>query len=447
MDINLIESENCKRELEAKLNYEELVPHFEKAVVDYRKKVQIPGFRKGKAPVAMIKKIYGDAIEYSALEDIANEVFRNYLIENKIPIVGSGTITDLDYKPKESLTVKVSFEIIPEVVLTNVKGIELTRTKYSIDESLVDEELQFMKFKNASFELDGQALDDEYMVTIDTVELDEAGNPKEGKEEKNLRFYLNSDYLSKEYRTALKKIKENEERELDSKDKEGNPVRLRVKCTKIEKVIYPEMNEENFKKFTGKDDIKTEEELRTHLRGEISKAYNEHGEQEIRNKAVSEIVKQNEVLLPDRYVDSILDDYFKSYREEHKGHGHDINEEEFRKANRGDAVFTGKWFLIKEKLIEQEKIEITDDDIMKFAEKNSAMYGLPSDKLFEFYKENPDVRNSVLNNKVVDFIIENAKLTEVEEVKKSIKLQAEEKKKETRKDSKKDTKKENKKEK
>ena len=447
MDINLIESENCKRELEAKLTYEELAPHFEKAVIDYRKKVQIPGFRKGKAPVAMIKKIYGDAIEYSALEDIANEVFRNYLIENKIPIVGSGTITDLDYKPKESLTVKVSFEIIPEVVLTNVKRIELTRTKYVIDESLVDEELQFMKFKNATFELDGQALDDEYMVTIDTVELDDSDNPKEGKEEKNLRFYLNSDYLSKEYRTALKNIKENEERELDSKDKEGNPVKLRVKCTKIEKVIYPEMNEENFKKFTGKEDIKTEEELRNHLREEISKAYNEHGEQEIRNKAVSEIVKQNEVLLPDRYVDSILDDYFKSYKEEHKGHGHDINEEEFRKSNRGDAVFTGKWFLIKEKLIEQEKIEITDEDIMKFAEKNSAMYGLPADKLFEFYKENPDVRNSVLNNKVVDFLIENAKLTEVEEVKKSIKLQAEEKKKETKKDSKKETKKENKKEK
>ncbi len=447
MDIKLIESENCKRELEAVLSFEELTPHFEKAVVDYRKKVQIPGFRKGKAPLAMIKKMYGDAIEYSALEDIANEVFRNYLIENKIPIVGTGSITDLDYKPKESLTVKVSFEIIPEVVLTTVKGIELTRTKYAIDESLVDEELQYLKFKNASFEIDGQALDEEYMVTIDTVELDDAGNPKEGKEEKNLRFYLNSDYLSKEYKAALKKIKEGEERDMDSKDKDGNPVKLRVKCTKVEKVIYPEMNEEAFKKFTGKDDIKTEEELRNHLRNEISKAYNEHGEQEIRNKAVAEIVKQNEVLIPDRYVDSILDDYFKSYKEEHKGHGHDINEEEFRKANRGDAVFTGKWFLIKEKLIDQEKIEVTDEDIMKFSEKNAAMYGLPADKLFEFYKENTEVRNTVLNNKVVDFIIENAKLTEVEEVKKSVKLQAEERKKETKKETKKESKKENKKDK
>ncbi|MDD5361909.1 MAG: trigger factor [Ignavibacteria bacterium] len=438
MDINIIESENCKRELVAKLTYEELTPHFEKALNDYRKKVQLPGFRKGKAPLSMIKKMYNDAIEYSALEDIANEIFRNYLIENKIPIVGTGTITDLDYKPKETLTVKVEFEIIPEVVLSTVKGIELTKTKYVIDESLVDEELQYVRFKNATFEIDGQALDNEYMVTIDTVELDEAGNPIEGKEEKNLRFYLNSDYLSKEYKKALQKIKEGEEREVDSKDKDGNPVKLRVKCTKVEKVIYPEMNEETFKKFSGKDDIKTEEELRNFLREEIAKAYNEHGEQDIRNKAVAEVVKLNEVKVPDKYVDSILDDYFKGYKEEHKGHNHEINEEEFRNSSRGDALFTGKWFLIKEKLIDQEKIEVNDDDIMKFAEKNAKMYNLPADKLFEFYKQNDDVKNSVLNNKVVDFIIENATITEVEEVKKSVTEQAKEKKKESKKETKKE---------
>ena len=69
MDINIKDLVNCKKELEAVLTYEELTPHFEKAMIDYRKKVQIPGFRKGKAPIQIVKKMYGDSIEYSALEE------------------------------------------------------------------------------------------------------------------------------------------------------------------------------------------------------------------------------------------------------------------------------------------------------------------------------------------------------------------------------------------
>ncbi|MCX6166244.1 MAG: trigger factor family protein [Ignavibacteriae bacterium] len=84
MEVNIKDLENCKKEFEATLSYEELTPHFEKAITKYRQKVQIPGFRKGKAPINMVKKMYGDSIEYSALEDITEEEFIKYIIENKI---------------------------------------------------------------------------------------------------------------------------------------------------------------------------------------------------------------------------------------------------------------------------------------------------------------------------------------------------------------------------
>ena len=125
MDINIKDLVNCKKELEAVLTYEELTPHFEKAMIDYRKKVQIPGFRKGKAPIQIVKKMYGDSIEYSALEDIANNTFKDYIIENKIQIVGMGSLADMDYKPKEKFTFKVEFETLPEIVLNDYKGFEL----------------------------------------------------------------------------------------------------------------------------------------------------------------------------------------------------------------------------------------------------------------------------------------------------------------------------------
>jgi trigger factor len=439
LDINIIDQENCKKEFDAVLTYEELKPHFEKALLEYRKKAQIPGFRKGKVPLDMVRKLYWDAVEYSALEEIANEVFKNHLLENNIPIFGTGSLLDLDYKPKEKLTIKISFEVIPAVELKQIKDIELTKTKYVIDDTLVDEELQYMKLKNATYELDGKALDDNYMVTLNTEEIDEAGSVVEGRSQKDVKLFIGSEYLSKEYYDGIKGIKENEERTIDTKNEQGEPVKIKLVCTKVEKIIYPEINEETIAKMTGKDDIKTEEALRVFLKDEIGKAYNDHEYTALKNKVVSEVVKLNDLEIPESYVEDMLNDYYKSYKEEHKGHDHDINEEEFKKKNRAEVAFTGKWFLIKDKIIHEEKIEVNDDDVRKFAEEAGKPYNLPADKMYEIYKDNKEVRLNIIDKKVIDFLVDNAKVTEIEEVKKSIKKLAEDKKHEAKKDKKKES--------
>lgn len=428
MDINITDKENCRKEFEAVLNYEELIPYFEEALLKYRKKAQIPGFRKGKVPVAMLKKMYGDSIEYGALEDIANDVFKKHIMDNKIPMFGTGSLLDLDYKPKEKLTVKVAFEVIPEVELKQIKDIELTKTKYVIDDSLIEEELKYMMLKSASYEIDGQAMDDDYMVTLDTEEIDADGNNVEGRAQKDMKLFIGSEYISKDYYEGIKGIKEGEEKTIDTVNENKEPVKVKLKCTKVEKVVYPEMNKDTFMKMTGREDIETEEQLKSFLKEEISKQYNDHSYNSLKNKVISEVVKLNDIEIPETYVNELLSDYFKGYKKEHKDHKHEINEEEFNNKNRAEVVFTGKWFLIKDKIIEQEKIEVTEDDVKAFSEDAGKPYGIPGDKMYEFYKDNKEVKHTILDKKVVDFLIENAKVTDIEEVKKSIKLLAEEKK-------------------
>ena len=420
MDINIKDLVNCKKELEAVLTYEELTPHFEKAMIDYRKKVQIPGFRKGKAPIQIVKKMYGDSIEYSALEDIANNTFKDYIIENKIQIVGMGSLADMDYKPKEKFTFKVEFETLPEIILNDYKGFELTKTNYVIDDSLAEEEIKKIKLKMATNEIDGQALDDEYMVTIDLQETDKSGNPIIGNVSKDLRVYLGDKYLEKEFKVALSNIRENEEKLIDTINPKGDSVKFKATAKKIEKIIYPELNEENLKKITGKDDVKNEEELFAFIKKEIQSQYDEISSSNLRDAALKELVKSNDVNVPDHYVNLILDDFYKDYKKRHAGHTHHkiLDEEEFKKENKADAIFNAKWYLLKDKFIEQEKLEINDDDIKKFAEKNASMLNIPVDKLVEIYKANNELNSRLLSNKVLDMIIENATVNEVEEIKK-----------------------------
>lgn len=422
MDINIKDLENCKKEFEATLSYDELTPHFEKATLKYRQKVQIPGFRKGKAPINMVKKLYGESIEYSSLEDITEEIFVKYMAENKIKMIGKGVLKDIDYKPKEKLLVKVEFEVAPEIILENYKNLDLTRTKFVVDDSLVDEELVYMNLKFAQYEIDGQATDDEYMITFDSQEVDDAGSPVSDKVEKDIRIYLGSKHLEKDYKEGLSGIREGEERIIKVTNPENNETKsLKIKATKIEKIIRPEMNEETFKKFTNRDDVKTEAEMRIAIKEEIQKAYENVSNQKLKDMALGELIKSNDVPVPDFFVNAILDDYVHEHKHKHGKHEHmkEFNEEDFRKEHRADAIFNSKWYMIKEKIVELEKLELTDEDYSKVVEESAKRYNIPADKLIEIYKANEDMKGQLMADKVLEFIIKNSNVTEVEEVKKA----------------------------
>ena len=418
MELKLIDTDKSKRELEAELSYEDLTPHFDKAINSYRKKAMIPGFRKGKAPLNMIKKLYGEGIEYSALEDVANEVFSKYIIDNKIDILTKGAITDMDYKPKQNLKFKVEFEVMPEVNIENYKGIELKKTKYIIDDSLIEDEIRYHKFKNATNEIDGVALDDEYIATVDIQNLDEAGNILIGQSSKDLRVYLGNPEIFPEFKEGFKGIKEGEVRIIDSKNAEGGPKKVQLTCTKVEKIVYPELNEEFFQKITGKEGIKTLDEFKANIKSELEKIYNGISDRKLRADAINEMIRQNDVTAPDVYINSILKSMIEEYKHQSPKRElpKDFNEEEFKKERRVDAILQAKWYLMREELVKIENIAAEEEDFKKLAEENAAKYNIPVDKLMEASKENEEVKMKIINDKVLDLIIANAKIEEIEEL-------------------------------
>lgn len=418
MDLQLNDIENSKKELTGELSYEELTPYFEKAMESYRKKANVPGFRKGKVPMNMIKKLYGEGLEYSAIEDITNEVFVKYIMDNKLDLLSRASIKEMDYKPKEKLTFKVEFEVMPEIKIDNYKGLELKKTKYIIDDSRVDDEIQYHRFRNATNEIDGVALDDNYIITVDLQNLDEAGNIIIGQSQKDLRIYLGNEQMFPEFKAGFKGIKEGEVRIIDSKNSEGGPKKVQITCTKVEKLVFPEMNEEFFKKITSREGIKTEEDFRSEIKNEIQKIYDSISNRKVDSDAISEMIKSNDIPAPERYIEVILNGMIDEYKQQFpkKQLPKDFNADEFKKEKRVDAILQAKWYLIREKMIEDNKIEALDDDYKKLAEENASRYNIPADKLIEAYRENEDIKMKILNDKVLDLIISNAKVTETEEI-------------------------------
>lgn len=414
MDTSLKDLEGSLKAVESSMAYEELLPYFEKALLDFSKKATEPGFRKGKAPLDLIRKKYGESIEYSSLEDIANEVFFDYLEKNHsgIRILGTPAITDLDYKPKESFRFKVEFEVMPEPKDITYKNIELEKTEYEIDESLIEDEIKYHRYRNASREIDGQVTDDQYIITIDLQNLDEAGNLLIGQSQKGLEVYLANEQIFPEFKDAFKGIKEGETKIVESKNSEGKPGKVQVTCVKVEKLVPPELNSEFFKKVTGKDGLNTEEEFRQDIRESMQKIYDDISGNRLRNDAIMELVRLNEIPAPESLVDRLLDNYLENYKRELQGRKlpRDFDEKQFRQERRADATISTKWFLLRSQIAELENIEVTDDDIDRLAETESARFNIPKDKVLGLMKDDEDLKFRITGDKVLDMIVSNAKI-------------------------------------
>ena len=418
MTAELIKLENCKRELSVEIPYEELIPYFEKELVKFKQKANIPGFRKGKAPLSMIKKMYGESIEYSSLENIANDYFKKYLKDNNIDIYDVDHLSNLDYKPKEKFIFKVTFDVKPEISSLTYKNLELTSENYIISEKVVEDEINFYKLQYANYELDGQAVDENYRLTVDIQELDDAGNILIGKNEKDIKVYLNNKTILKEYKEGLSNIRENEDRIIENRDEDGKIKKVKVFCKKIEKIIFPEMNEEFFKKVFQNIHISSDENFKDEIRKRIETYYRNKSKEKLNEDIINEIIKLNDIELPDKFVDSVLLNMFDNFKSRlNKNYKLTKEDEEnFKRERRVNAIINAKWFLIKEKIIETENMTVNDDDLKIFAENNIEKYNMPipAEKLIDLYKNNDEIKHSVLEEKVFELVKQNSIINSVE---------------------------------
>jgi trigger factor len=417
MEFKVNRLDDVKQEVEFEVTYADLAPYFEKAYKKYQKKAEIPGFRKGKAPISMLKRMYGDLIEQGSLEDVSNEIYRKYLDDNHIHPLGEAALVDMDYEQKSLFKFKVKYEVKPEINLADYKGIEVTKTVYRIDEKMIDEEVKYLQSKHVKYEEAPKADGDEYTLTVDVQKLDDTGIEIIGERDKSIRVYLNDPQINKEFKEQLSEIATGEERVLIlPAQEEGKTEKYKVKCLKVEKVVFPELSEEFFTHIYSDGSVKTADDFRAKVKTDLEGIYKNIGEQEIRNNIISELIKLNEVTAPDALVTNILDSYIEDVKNQNPKRNlpADFDEDEYRKTKTTDAILQVKWYLIRDEIIKAEKIEVSDKDIEPIIEADAKKYNLPVDKLKTIYENNPDLKYKVLDDKLMKFLIDNAKIKEVE---------------------------------
>lgn len=425
METKINELTKSEREIEVTLSFDEIKDDITTEVKKQAKKIQIPGFRKGKVPIPMLKKIYGDALEYEASEKVANSRFWEIAKEKELAPIGQPRLVDIKFNPNEDLQFKVKYEVMPKIEVKGYKDQEIEIPDFKVTDEEINKEIDYMLKSNATNEeVTEVGEDNNYLIDVELQRLNDKGEPFEGAKKEKLQIDLSNPQINPEVQKNAKGKKVGEsfkftfKDETVKKDEEGKEEKTPetysyiAEIKSVKKVILPELNDEFIKKATD-EKVTNEKDLRENITKDIQSYYDKQTEDILRNKLISQIVEKNDLVPPSTLVESVLADYLKKEEEHAKKHKHAFNPEDAAKNLRNVAEYDTKWFLIKNEIEKKENISISDDDLKELAKVESEKIGIPEDKLLNYYKSS-NYKGNLIDQKLFEFLKDNNKIVKVD---------------------------------
>lgn len=426
MEVKVNEISASENEVEVTMSYEEIKPDIDSEVKKQTKKIQVPGFRKGKVPLSIIKKMYGDALEYEASEKVANNHFWKIVKDKNLQPIGQPVLSDIKFTPGEDFHFKVHYEIIPQLEVNGYKDMELDIPDFQVKEDEIEHEIMHVRKSNATqVEEDKVGDDNNYVIKLNLQRLNEKGEPYEGSKPETFDVDLANENVQKDIVEKSKGKKVGDtfeftfEDERNVKNAKGEEETLKEKfiykaeITNIKKYILPELDEEFVKKITNSK-VDSQNEFREKIKNDIQKYYDQRTEEITRDKLIQDIVKTNDFTPPASLVNNFLSDLIEREEQEVKKQGYrKYNREEAAKRLRSYAEYEVKWYLIKNEIEKKENINVTDDDLQELVKKDAEKTGLPEDKLLNYYKSS-NFAERLRDQKLLEFLKENNKINKVD---------------------------------
>lgn len=425
MEIKINELSASSKEIEVKLQYADIESDINTEVKKQTKEISLPGFRKGKVPAAMLKKMYGDALEYEASEKVANKHFWKIAEEQHLHPLGQPVLSDIKFNPGEDLFFKVKYEVMPKIEINNYTGNTIEIPDLVVREEEIEQEIKHILKSNSTTEpADFVGDNRNFIIKLELSRIDDNGNSFKDSHTEIFDVDLTNESVQPEIVENSKGKKAGDtftfsfvnNRIIKNGKGENETVEEKfiysALIQEIKQINLPELNEELIKKVT-KEKISTEADLKEGIKKDIQHYYDHQTEDILRSKLVTLIVEKNEFVPPSTLVANVLEDMIKREEEHAKKHGHRFDRKETATKMQKFAEFEVKWFILKAELEKKENISVTDDDLKELVQKDMEKTGLPEDKLLNYYKSS-NISEKLLDKKLFKFLNENNTITKLD---------------------------------
>jgi trigger factor len=412
LNVDVHKGKAWKRILEIEVSKETVEEGFEAAYQKYRGEAKIPGFRKGKAPMDMVKRRFKDAIKKEVLEALVPQAYEDAISQTDLSPISLPRVKDIDFKEGAALKFKAEIEIKPEVEVKDYTGMEVTKQVVEITDREVDTSLNYLRDDFAELHpVQREAKLYDHMV-VDLIKN------QDGKEEKlqNHEIILDPHNMIKEFQQALVGAKAGEKREFEvtyppdfhNKKLAGKKAQYRISIKEIKEKVLPKANDD-FAKTVGK--FQTLAELKEKIKEGLGKKAQRDAEIQLKNELVNQVIKRNPFEVPealiDYYMESLISDLKNKYKK--------VDEAKVRKDYQETAIGHIKWDLLFHQITDKEKIKVADEDIQAWIEAFARDYKMKPDeakKLLEKPQQFKRIKEELLEKKVLDFLRRSAKVSE-----------------------------------
>jgi trigger factor len=397
---------------------EEIKPHIDKAYENFRAKIELKGFRKGKAPLSLIKKMYGEAIENDAINDVVNHLYSRAISEHNLKPVSEPVLKNVNYKPGNDFSFSVEYEVLPQIELQEYKNIQVEKPVRKVTDDMVEREIEGVRLNYATRSEVDSVTDEYHSLTVDIQELDEQGVAIIGKRSQDQTIDLFDSRYEKDFVTPLLNAERDGEYVIQYNHDHGDhkhSVHIRVTVKKIEKVTLPELDD-NFVKDTFKGKFSSTREFHGDVRNQLQSMFDKESTRAVRNQIADEIVKRHDFPVPEALITNVFDQMIEDVKRRMPDQKlpPDFDRHAFEAEYYTQAEWQARWTILRDALFEAEHIAVDDKDIEARAVQDATHLGLGKDQIMNFYKTNHGIRDQIMHEKLMEVLESHASITEKE---------------------------------
>jgi trigger factor len=420
--------ENSSVELTVTIEKDYAKNAYKKLLNDYSKKIQIKGFRKGKAPSHVLEQKYGEGIREETAMNIVEESLKIVFdeIDEKplpysVPALQEGS-EKLSFEEDYKYT--VVYDVYPTLKIGSYKDLEIESPDTKVLKKDEDREIEKLREQNSVVieKTDGDVKKDD-IVTINYVELDDEDKEIEGTAREDFVFTVGTGYNIYKLDDDILGMKKDEEKivekdfpdDFDNKDLAGKKVKINVTVTTIKVNEMPEMDDELAQDISEK--YETLKDLRADIKKNLKESLNKKLKEIQLERLMDKIVVDSEIPLPESMLKAEMDNSWQNFLVQSRMDEKQIlqilemqgkTKEALLEEWRPNSEKSLKVQLLMAKLIEDEKIEATEEEVEEEIKTQAIGSGQKYEEFKELIEKNnytAHIENDVKNRKFVDFLI------------------------------------------
>lgn len=429
MQYTVDEVNSVKKTIRFEFPETEIAKELDTAYNELKKSAKVKGFRKGKVPRAVLERRFGKDVNADITQKLIQESLIQAIRETEMNIIGNPQIDSPELATGGDYTYTSTVEIKPEIGEIDYKGIKVTKNMYSVSDEEIDAQLQMLQKNMAQMEKieEDRALQEGDFALIDYEGFQNGTPHPEAQKTENFTLKIGDGHILKEFDDAIVGMNPGEEREIKIQFPEdyfnqnmgGQEIDFKVNLKDIRQEVLPQIDDELAKKV---GEYQNMEELKNAIVTNLEEGYTKRTEQELNEQIFQELIDRTDFEVPDALVEYELEGIMADAERSFSYHNMTLEQvgltrETMAEKYRDTALRQVKRHLILDRIVEQEKMELADNDLDQAFEDMSKAFNQPGAEIRKYYDANPDkldfFKHTLLEKKAIQLIMDSSDIEEI----------------------------------